>query len=47
MTINTSEGNPNMDYQEHMRTYHGFIKAVQYGSVSVALILFLMAIFLI
>lgn len=46
MTINPSEGNPNMDYQEHLRTYHGFVKGAQYGVGIIALILILMAIFL-
>jgi hypothetical protein len=26
MSINTSGGHPAMDYAEHTRTYHGFLK---------------------
>ena len=39
----TADGN---DYVAHERTYEGFIKLVKYGTVSVALIVILMAIFL-
>ena len=39
----TSDGN---DYVAHEQTYEGFIKLVKYGTVSVALIVILMAIFL-
>jgi len=35
-----------MDYPAHEATYEGFIKLVKFGSGSVALILILMAIFL-
>jgi aa3 type cytochrome c oxidase subunit IV len=34
------------DYVAHEQTYEGFIKLVKYGTVSVALIVILMAIFL-
>jgi hypothetical protein len=36
-----------MDYQAHEATYEGFIQLVKWGSASVALILILMAIFLV
>ena len=39
----SADGN---DYQAHEATYEGFIKLVKYGTVSVAVILILMAIFL-
>ncbi|HXH44729.1 MAG TPA: aa3-type cytochrome c oxidase subunit IV [Bradyrhizobium sp.] len=39
----TADGN---DYAAHEQTYEGFIKLVKYGTVSVALIVILMAIFL-
>ncbi len=39
----TADGN---DYVAHEHTYEGFIKLVKYGTVSVALIVILMAIFL-
>jgi len=36
----------NMDYQEHERTYKLFITLTQWGAATVALVLILMAIFL-
>ena len=39
----TADGN---DYKAHEATYEGFIKLVKYGTAAVALILILMAIFL-
>ncbi len=36
----------NMDYQEHERTYKLFITLTQWGTLTVAIILILMAIFL-
>ncbi len=38
---------PYMDYAEHERTYRGFVWMAKWGSVVVAVILVLMAIFLI
>jgi len=35
------------DYQEHVRTYRGFIKTSAYCAAGVAIVLALMAIFLI
>ena len=43
MTYTTADG---MDYAAHEATYEGFIKLVKWGTFSVALILILMAIFL-
>jgi hypothetical protein len=43
----SSAGHPAMDYAEHERTYHGFLVLTKWGSISVALILVLMAIFLV
>lgn len=40
----TAEGN---DYAAHEATYEGFIKLVKYGTITVALIVILMAIFLV
>jgi hypothetical protein len=40
----TADGN---DYIEHERTYEGFITLVKYGTGTVALILILMAFFLV
>jgi hypothetical protein len=39
-------GHPAMDYAEHERTYTGFLVLTKWGTISVALILVLMAIFL-
>ncbi|MFO1111867.1 MAG: aa3-type cytochrome c oxidase subunit IV [Bradyrhizobium sp.] len=39
----TADGN---DYEAHEKTYEGFIMLVKYGTVSVAAIVILMAIFL-
>jgi hypothetical protein len=36
-----------MDYPAHEATYEGFIKLVKYGSFTVAIILLLMAYFLV
>jgi hypothetical protein len=40
----TADGN---DYEAHEATYEGFIMLVKYGSATVALILILMAYFLV
>ena len=47
MSRNTASGNPTMDYNEHNRTYSGFIKGTKYLVGSVVLLLILMAIFLV
>jgi hypothetical protein len=39
----TADGN---DYPAHEQTYEGFIKLVKYGSAAVAVILFMMFLFL-
>jgi hypothetical protein len=44
IAYSTADGN---DYVAHEATYEGFIKLVKYGSISVALIVILMAIFLV
>jgi hypothetical protein len=40
----TADGN---DYQAHEQTYEGFIMLVKYGTAAVAIILMLMAFFLV
>ncbi|MCC8940570.1 hypothetical protein CI1B_11730 [Bradyrhizobium ivorense] len=40
----TADGN---DYIAHEQTYEGFIKLVKYGTITVAIILILMAYFLV
>lgn len=46
MSVDTSQGNENMDYAQHEQTYSLFIGLVKYGTISVIAILILMAIFL-
>jgi Bacterial aa3 type cytochrome c oxidase subunit IV len=46
MTVDTSDGNENMDYAQHEQTYELFTGLVKWGTVSVVIILILMAIFL-
>lgn len=43
VAYSTADGN---DYAAHEATYEGFIKLVKYGTVTVVLIVILMAIFL-
>lgn len=47
MSVDTSKGHPAMDYREHNRTYHGFLRFVQISVVLLALLLVGMAIFLV
>lgn len=47
MAVDTSKGNPNMDYAEHTSTYNGFLKLTQYGIVFCVLLLLAMFIFLV
>jgi hypothetical protein len=46
MSVNTSGGHPEMDYEEHVRTYRGFVRGLQLIIGFVLLTLALMAIFL-
>lgn len=46
MSVDMKDGNPNMDYELHQKSYSLFIKLVKIGTISVAAILILMAIFL-
>lgn len=47
MSVDTSQGNKNMDYAAHERTYGLFVSLIKYGSIGVALILMGMAMFLV
>lgn len=38
-----SIGHPDMDYAEHDRTYHFFIKLLKYGGTAVVLVLIFLA----
>jgi hypothetical protein len=46
MSVDMSQGNENMDYAQHQRTYSLFVGLVTWGSVSVIVTLVFMAIFL-
>lgn len=47
MVIDTSKGNPAMDYAEHTATYKGFLKVTQYGIVFLVVLLVSMFWFLV
>ncbi|MGE3065413.1 MAG: aa3-type cytochrome c oxidase subunit IV [Hyphomicrobiaceae bacterium] len=47
MAVDTSRGHAAMDYDEHLRTYSGFIRGTIVLCVLVALILIFMAAFLV
>lgn len=46
VSIDTSGGSPTMDYHEHIKTYHAFLKGTKWLIGLVVLTLVLMAIFL-
>jgi hypothetical protein len=47
MSIDTSGGHPAMDYNEHTRTYSGFVRAIMLLIVLVVIILIGMLMFLV
>jgi hypothetical protein len=47
MSVDTSQGNKNMDYASHEQTYALFIRLVKWSIAAVVLVLIGMAIFLI
>ncbi|MEQ8825084.1 MAG: aa3-type cytochrome c oxidase subunit IV [Filomicrobium sp.] len=47
MSVDLSNGHPDMDYDEHRRTYKGFLIGSQVLCVLVAVILIGMAVFLV
>jgi hypothetical protein len=47
MTVDMSEGNENMDYPQHQQTFNLFIGLGKYGTLSIAILLILMALFLV
>jgi hypothetical protein len=47
MSVDTSQGNKNMDYAQHEQSYGLFIGLVKYGSAVTILILVGMALFLV
>lgn len=46
MPVDTKTGHPAMDYNEHVRTYKGFLRATTISIVLLALVLAWMAVFL-
>ncbi len=47
MSVDLSDSHENMDVEEHLKTYEGFVRATQIGTLAIAIILIFMAIFLI
>ena len=47
MSVDTKNGHPAMDYPEHLRTYHGFLRGSIILSVLVALLLVFMLVTLV
>ena len=47
MSVDTSQGNENMDYGAHEQSYHLFITLLQYSVATIVVILLGMAIFLV
>lgn len=47
MATNDAHGHPAMDYTEHNRTYHGFLKATQIGVASLVVLMLGMYVFLV
>jgi hypothetical protein len=46
MSVDMSQGNENMDYAQHQRTYNLFVGLVKWASLTTIGVLILMAIFL-
>jgi Bacterial aa3 type cytochrome c oxidase subunit IV len=47
MSVDTSKGHPAMDYNEHNRTYAGFIAVTKFGVVFLSLLMVAMYVFLV
>jgi hypothetical protein len=47
MSVDTSQGNKNMDYAQHEQSYDLFIGLVKYGTAACIILLIGMAIFLV
>jgi hypothetical protein len=47
MSVDTSQGNKNMDYAAHQQSYELFVAVIKYGTIACALILIGMALFLV
>ncbi len=46
-SVSTATGHPAMDYEEHERTYRGFVTFAKWGSIAVAIIVVGMYVFLV
>ena len=47
MNLDTTHGNPAMDYRAHLSTYRGFVRAAIWGCIVLAITMALMAAFLV
>jgi Bacterial aa3 type cytochrome c oxidase subunit IV len=47
MSVDTSQGNKNMDYAAHQQSYNLFVTIIKYGAIACAVILIGMAVFLV
>jgi Bacterial aa3 type cytochrome c oxidase subunit IV len=47
MNLDNVQGHPAMDYRAHLDTYRGFIRAAVWGCILLALLMALMAAFLV
>jgi len=47
MDLENAQGHPAMDYRAHLSTYRGFITAAIWGCIVLAIIMALMAAFLV
>ena len=47
MNLDNAQGHPAMDYPAHLGTYRGFIRFATWGCIILAIILALMAAFLV
>ncbi|MEQ1576671.1 MAG: aa3-type cytochrome c oxidase subunit IV [Hyphomicrobium sp.] len=47
MGVNTTGGNPNMDYNEHNSTYANFLRLTKFGIIFLVILLVAMKVFLV
>jgi hypothetical protein len=47
MSVDTSQGNKNMDYAAHEQSYSLFVTIIKYGAIACVVILIGMAMFLV
>ncbi len=46
LAIDTSKGSPEMDYEQHVETYHSFLRLTKYAIAFIVVVLVGMKIFL-